>query len=228
MDDALLLARAGCPTGTVAAAHYQENGRGRVPGRTWISPPGESLLATVVLRIPELGYALEELPLRAGVAVALGIEDAAGIGVEIRWPNDVVAPAAVPLAGKKIAGLLCEAHGDTALVGFGVNRSQTSFPGEIARTACSLLEISGASVDASSLLSAILVRLKAAAAHDHWRNDFRARLYRRGQFVQVDPIGSGRPLQGIVRDIDDRGRLVLELSDGRQETVTQGELLTAP
>ena len=31
---------------------------GRVPGRSWISSPGESLLATVVLRVPELGFPL--------------------------------------------------------------------------------------------------------------------------------------------------------------------------
>jgi BirA family biotin operon repressor/biotin-[acetyl-CoA-carboxylase] ligase len=228
MDDALLLARAGCPTGTVAAADSQEKGRGRIAGRNWISAPGESLLATVVLRIPELGYALEELPLRAGLAVALGIEDAAGIPVEIKWPNDVVAPPALPSAGRKLAGLRCEAHGDAALVGFGVNCFQRSFPDEIARTACSLFQLSGRVLAVSSLLSAILVRLKDAAAAAGWRDELRARLHRRGQIVRVDPIGAGRTLQGIVRDIDDRGRLVLELSDGRRETVTQGELPTAP
>ena len=228
MDDARELVRAGCPTGTVAVADYQEKGRGRVPGRTWISPPRESLLATVVLRIPDLGYALEELPLRAGVAVALGIEDSAGIAVEIKWPNDVVAARGMPAAGRKLAGLLCEAHGDAALVGFGVNCAQASFPDEIALTACSLSQVCGRIPPPSSLLSAILVRLKAAGSHSGWQEDARARLHRRGQAVRVDLVGSGRTLQGILRDIDERGRLVLELSNGRREHVTQGELLTSP
>jgi BirA family biotin operon repressor/biotin-[acetyl-CoA-carboxylase] ligase len=228
MDDALRLARAGCPTGTVAAADYQEKGRGRVPGRTWMSLPGESLLATVVLRIPELGYALEELPLRAGVAVALGIEDAARIGVQIKWPNDVVAAGSMPTAGKKLAGLLCESHGDAALVGFGVNCSQASFPDEIADAACSLFQVVGKVLPPSSLLSAILFRLKDAAANAGWQDQLRARLYRRGQAVRVSLIGGGRTLQGILEDVDDRGRLVLELSDGRRQAVTQGELLPSP
>jgi BirA family transcriptional regulator, biotin operon repressor / biotin---[acetyl-CoA-carboxylase] ligase len=228
MDDALQLARAGCPTGTVAAADYQEKGRGRVPGRTWLSRPGESLLATVVLRTAELGYALAELPLRAGVAVALGIEDAAGIAVEIKWPNDLVAARGMPAAGRKLAGLLCEAHGDTALVGLGVNCAQTSFPEEITRAACSLFQVSGRMLSASVVLSAVLHRLKAAAANEGWRDDLRARLYRRGQPVRVDLIGPGRTLQGILQDVDDQGRLVLELNDGRREIVTQGELLTSP
>jgi len=228
MDDALQLARAGCPTGTVAAAEYQEKGRGRVPGRTWISPPGESLLATLVLRIPELGFPLEELPARAGVAVALGIEDAAGIPVEIKWPNDVVAAPGMTLSGRKLAGLLCEAHGDAALVGFGVNCAQASFPDEIAPTACSIFQLCGRIVPTPLLLSAILGRLKAAAALEGWQRHLRARLHRRGQAVQLDLLGSGRTVQGVLRDIDDRGRLVLELSDGRREIVTQGELLTSP
>ena len=97
-----------------------------------------------------------------GVAVALGIEDAAGIAVEIRWPNDVVAARGMLAAGRKLAGLLCEAHGDAALVGFGVNCAQASFPDEIALTACSLLQVCGRILPASSVLSAILSRLKAA------------------------------------------------------------------
>ena len=143
MDDARELARAGCPEGTVAVADYQEKGPGEGPGRTWVSAPRESLLATLVLKIPGLGYDLEELPLRAGVAVALGIEDAAGIAVGIKWPNDVVAGAGARQRVESSPGLLCETHGDAALVGFGVNLLQTSFPGEIGRTACSLVQACG-------------------------------------------------------------------------------------
>jgi BirA family transcriptional regulator, biotin operon repressor / biotin---[acetyl-CoA-carboxylase] ligase len=228
MDDARELARTGCPSGTVAAADYQEKGRGRVPGRTWISQPGESLLATVVLRISELGYELEELPLRAGLAVALGIEDEAGVAVEIKWPNDLMAAQGLPSAGKKLAGILCQADGQAALVGFGVNRAQASFPDEIARTACSLLQLCGRIVPAASLLSAILGRLRSIAVHHAWQEAVRERLHRRGQTVTLNPIGSGPTIQGILLDIDDHGRLVLDLSDGRRQTVAYGELATSP
>ena len=228
MDDARRLAGAGCPTGTVAVSDYQEKGRGRVPGRTWISAPKESLLATVVLRIPELGYDLEELPLRAGVAVALGIEDAAGIAVHIKWPNDAVAVPGGAAAGRKLAGILCETHGDAELVGFGVNRAQASFPDEIARTACSLLQVSGRILSAGTLLAAILHRLRSSAPGTAWQEELRARLHRRGEQVRVDLIGSGQALQGRLLDIDQRGRLVLGLSDGSRRTVAQGELLTSP
>ncbi len=232
MDDALEMARAGCPTGTVAAAGHQEKGRGRVQGRTWISAPEESLLATVVLRVPEMGFPLEELPLRAGVAAALGLEDAAGIGVQIKWPNDVMAPDGDLNANRKIAGLLCEAHGDAAhgdaaLVGLGVNCSQSSFPDEIAGTACSLLQCCGRTILPPVVLSAFLSRLMEVCGSRGWQAQMRVRLHNRGRHVRVDLLGSGRIVEGVLRDIDEQGRLVLELSDGRLSTLSHGELVTA-
>jgi BirA family biotin operon repressor/biotin-[acetyl-CoA-carboxylase] ligase len=228
MDDALQLARAGCPSGTVAAAQYQEKGRGRLPGRSWLSAPGESLLATVILRVSDLGYSLAELPLRAGLAMAAGIEDAAGIPVEIKWPNDIVSGRGAPAAGRKLAGLLCEAHGDAALVGFGVNIAQVSFPRQIALTACSLFQVCGRAVSTGVLLSAILQRLKSAPADGEWQERLSERLHRRGESVRVSLLGTGRILEGILRGLDEKGRLVLEVSGGRMETVAQGELLTFP
>ena len=56
VDDALALGLSGCASGSVVVAEFQEKGRGRVPGRTWLSPIGESLLATVVLRVGELAF----------------------------------------------------------------------------------------------------------------------------------------------------------------------------
>jgi BirA family biotin operon repressor/biotin-[acetyl-CoA-carboxylase] ligase len=229
MDDAQELARSGCPTGTVAAAGYQDRGRGRVPGRTWWSPPWASLLATVVLRVPEMGFPLAELPLRAGAAAALGIEDAADIRVQIKWPNDVMAIAAGAVLPRKIAGLLCEAHGEAALVGIGVNCAQESFPEEIASTACSLLQSCGRPLPPSRVLAAILTRLKSlTGGSDAWRGVVRERLYLRGQPVRVDLLGSGEVVEGVLRDIDERGWLVLELRDGRLRAVGQGELLSSP
>jgi BirA family biotin operon repressor/biotin-[acetyl-CoA-carboxylase] ligase len=228
MDDALELARAGCPTGTVAAADYQEKGRGRVPGRTWTSSPRESLLATVVLRASELGFPLEELPLRLGVAAALGIEDAAGIGVQIKWPNDVMSMHSAPVPDRKLAGLLCEAHGNALLVGIGVNCLQASFPGDIAAKACSLHQLCGRIIPPSAVLFSVLKRFKELAGLAGWQEQLRKRLHGRGHRVRVDRLGSGRIVEGVLRDIDEQGRLLLELSDGRLETLAQGELLTIP
>jgi BirA family transcriptional regulator, biotin operon repressor / biotin---[acetyl-CoA-carboxylase] ligase len=227
MSDALALARDGCPTGTVAAALFQEGGRGRVPGRTWQAPAGSSLLATVVLHVSELGFPLDELSLRAGTAAALGIEDAAGIRVQIKWPNDLMwAPAEG--GARKVAGLLCEAHGDAALVGIGVNVAQQSFPEELAATAGSLLQACGRTLEPAAVLSAILARLKSAASLAGWREVLRSRLYRRGEIVRVDILGTGAVVEGLLVDVDDRGRLIIEGADGRRQALPQAELMSSP
>jgi len=220
MDDARELARAGCPSGTVVVAGFQEKGRGRVPGRVWCSAPGESLLATVVVNLLETTFPLQQLPLRAGVAAALAVEESAGIAPRIKWPNDLV------FDGRKFAGVLCEAHGDTGLIGLGVNLTQTAFPPELADSACSLLQASGRVVDRLALLASLLARLKDALADSAWREKLQARLYARGRQVSVDLLGSGRRASGILSDVDEQGRLVLMLANGGLQPIEQGELRT--
>jgi BirA family transcriptional regulator, biotin operon repressor / biotin---[acetyl-CoA-carboxylase] ligase len=222
MDDALALAGEGCPTGSVVVAGYQDKGRGRVPGRSWVSPPGESLLATVVVRSADMGFALAEFPLRAGVAAALAVQDVAGLRADIRWPNDLL------VGGKKLAGLLCEAHGDVVLAGFGINSAQTVFPPDIAGEACSIAQATGTAASVFALLEAVLRRLREILTDDGWRRKLNDRLYARGARVTVDLLGSGRTVEGIVREVDETGCLVLLQPDGRLLHVAQGELRKAP
>ncbi len=221
MDDAYALAQAGAPDGSAVAAEYQERGRGRVPGRTWLSPPGESLLVTVLVRVAALGYALGELPLRAGVAAARAVEAASGLRVQIKWPNDIVA------SGRKLAGLLCEARGGIALVGIGVNCLQERFPDGLAMPAISLRQASGLAVAPRALLPHVLDALAAVAADAAWRSDLNERLYARGKDVTVDLIGAGRSVSGVVQEVDGAGRLLLSLAGGETLAVEQGEIRPA-
>ncbi len=218
MEDARELARAGCPSGTAVVAGFQEKGRGRVPGRVWSSAPGESLLATVVVNLADAAFPLQQLPLRAGVAAALAVEESAGIAPRIKWPNDLMCD------GKKLAGLLCEAYGDAGLVGIGMNLMQTDFPPELAGSACSLLQASGRVVTPLALLAILLARLKDVLADAAWREKLKARLYARGRQVSVDLLGSARQASGILSDVDEQGRLVLLLANGSLQRIEQGEL----
>ena len=172
MDDALALARAGSPAGTTVVAGLQERGRGRAPGRLWVSGAWESLLATVILRRVDAPPP-SEMPLRAGLAASLAIEEAAGITVAIKRPNDIL------WEGRKLAGVLCESRGDILLVGIGVNCRQLAFPPEIAQSACSLRQACGRDISPLALLPLVLARLKASLEDGLWRGKVDERLVTR-------------------------------------------------
>jgi BirA family transcriptional regulator, biotin operon repressor / biotin---[acetyl-CoA-carboxylase] ligase len=85
--DAMALARNGGPEGIVVVADHQTGGRGR-QGRTWVAPPGASLLVTVVLRPPARVVGLAAMAV--AVAMAEGVEEVTGWAPGLKWPNDLV------------------------------------------------------------------------------------------------------------------------------------------
>jgi BirA family biotin operon repressor/biotin-[acetyl-CoA-carboxylase] ligase len=218
MDDCLALGLRGEPSGTTVVAGFQERGRGRAPGRNWLSPPWESLLMTVLLRAAELDFPVSQLPLRVGLAVSRAVGEATGSEPGIRWPNDAM------LAGRKVAGILCEAHGGLLVAGIGVNCLQRSFPPEIAATAGSLLQATGCEVQPLELCPVVLVLLREALGDDGWRAGIERRLAGRGSRVRVDPIGSGAAVEGTVLGVDADGALLLRDDAGAIRRVAQGEI----
>ena len=86
------LAAGGAPHGTLVTTAEQTAGRGR-QGRSWVTPRGAAVLASLVLRRPD-----PLLSLRGGLAVA----DVAGPAARVKWPNDVLVDA------RKLAGVLAE------------------------------------------------------------------------------------------------------------------------
>lgn len=187
---------AGAPAGTVAIADEQSAGRGQ-HGRSWEAPSGLSLLMSVLLR-PRSGEALGAAPIRAGLALARALEQTTGLDVQIKWPNDVL------LAGRKIAGVLCEATtisaGAAVVVGVGVNIGQgaADFSAGVAPIATSLRMAGRADVRRGALAGAILFALIADSERagdpldTHELRAFAARDVLRGHPVTIDdrPAGS--------------------------------------
>jgi BirA family biotin operon repressor/biotin-[acetyl-CoA-carboxylase] ligase len=163
-------AEGGAPEGMVLVADYQTAGRGRFD-RRWESPPGKSLLFSVLLRPSgeELPPARRHLAVAAvSLALVEAARDVAKVAVELKWPNDLIvaegtpgnAPAGNAPAGnattgnatagnatageRKVAGVLAEATSDGAIVvGAGVNVAWA--PGPLERSgAPGPLERSGA------------------------------------------------------------------------------------
>jgi BirA family biotin operon repressor/biotin-[acetyl-CoA-carboxylase] ligase len=158
-DEAARLAEAGAREGTTVVAGAQTAGRGRM-GRTWFSPAGAGLYASVVIRDPR---AAPLLTLAAGVALAEGIRAAVGLPVEIKWPNDLVIDSGLGRR-RKVAGILTEGSSSTdgiqyVIVGFGINLLPAAFPPDVGHRATSLAGELGRDVDAPHLLAECLAAL---------------------------------------------------------------------
>lgn len=103
-SDAMALAREGEAEGIVVVADHQSAGRGR-QARTWLAPPGGSLLVSVLLRPPS--RAAGSVTMAAAVAMAEAVEEVAGVVAGLKWPNDLVVATAD--GDRKLAGILAEA-----------------------------------------------------------------------------------------------------------------------
>src|SRR5262245_35424713 len=103
--DLLELARDGAPEGIVLAADHQTAGRGR-QSRSWVAPPGSSLLVSVLLR-PDSSE-VNRCTMALAVAAAEAVEAVAGFAPRLKWPNARVWPGDGTGLDRTLAGLLAE------------------------------------------------------------------------------------------------------------------------
>jgi BirA family transcriptional regulator, biotin operon repressor / biotin---[acetyl-CoA-carboxylase] ligase len=226
-DVVATLAESGEREGVVVAAEVQNAGRGRF-GRTWASPSGAGIYASVLLR-PQPAV-LRLVTIAAGVALVDGIRAATGLDMQLKWPNDVVTDGSA--AGLKVAGILAEGGaGADALpwvvLGFGINVRTAALPRDVASRATSLEQEVGRPVDRGLVLAACLAALAdrygqlqrgdAAAVVRDWRSRASGTL---GRAVEWN---DGIDREGIARDIDEHGALIIDIG-GSAVTIISGEL----
>jgi len=226
--DAAALADAGAPEGVVVLADRQTAGRGRV-GRSWSSPAGAGIYASVLLRPDAMVARL--LSIAAGVSIAEGIEQVTGLGPTLKWPNDVYLAGGEAHPSRKVAGILAEggvSSGQTwVVIGFGINVLPAALPVNLTR-ATSLEAELGRTVDRGELLTECLVRLStryqnlrdghARSVVDAWRARAASTFGRR-----VEWDDGGMAAAGVVAGIDDAGGLVVKTAAGVTRIVS-GEL----
>ncbi len=216
MDEARKLAAEGCPHGTVAAADFQESGRGRVRGRLWDAEEGAALLCTTILRFGSISRMPAALTLRAGLAAAEAIEATGGFShgrIQVKWPNDVLAliPGTLPSLGRKLCGILCESDGEAVYVGTGFNIAQSRFPSDIAGKATSMLIETGDAPRREAVLAAFLERLRSIIADERWKERLEARLFRKDERVvfETGAADSGKLVEGTLAGIGAGGELLI-------------------
>ena len=217
------------PSGTIVLAEEQTAGRGRGT-RTWHSPAHQSLIFSLILRPTFNADELHRITMMAGVAVAETLvhylpPDSQN-QVSLKWPNDVL------IDGRKVCGILAEAVWfgndlDAVVLGIGVNVDIDFTHTELAGLATSVNHHMPHRVERSALLKTLLTRL------DYWEFNVDGRLlvdtWREwlgtlGQTICFETIHAG-VIEGVAKDVDATGALILEDATGKKHRVLVGDVL---
>jgi BirA family biotin operon repressor/biotin-[acetyl-CoA-carboxylase] ligase len=234
-DVAKDLATQGASEGTVVVADEQVAGRGRMR-RGWAAPPGTCLLCSILFRPTLSPTRANRLTMLCSLAAADAVEEAAGLKVALKWPNDLIVESQVPVtrapSWKKLAGVLTEtgiAEGQLAfaVVGIGINANvQPEVLPTLDPNATSILAETGREVDRAALLAVLLVGIEARYgrlnAGESPHHEWSARLATLGQSVEV--ITSDGLLVGAAESVDQDGALLLRTPDGERHRFLAGDV----
>lgn len=234
------------PAPAALVAEHQAAGRGRA-GRSWQTPSRAALTASVLLRPRLAPDRLGWLPLLAGLAVVHAVDAAGVTGAALKWPNDVLLPAADDAPGlgpwRKVSGVLAEVvpgvpglPGPAVVVGVGLNVDQSA--AELPVPTATSLVLEGARADRGelhrrSLLSSLVRELTAAVARLEdaggdavsagLAGEYGARSATLGTTVRAELAGGLDVIEGEALRVDPDGGLVLATPSG-ERSVTAGDV----
>ena len=216
-NDRALAWLANAPDGALVSADQQTAGRGRL-GRSWSSPAGRDLYASVILRpgVPAAGFGALALAVGVGLREGLlGVFGGALGELALKWPNDLL------LGGRKLAGILCESRWRgrevEVVVGFGINvhRQLDEFDPELRGSATSLAIVLGPELrrGRAIVLAGVLAGLERelerffAAGFAGVRARYEPHCVVLGRAVEVEQPGGGRRVVAIAEGLDEDGAL---------------------
>jgi BirA family biotin operon repressor/biotin-[acetyl-CoA-carboxylase] ligase len=211
-------------------ARGQRAGRGRL-GRKWHSTQAGNLYLSLAFRPFIPPDRLKPFTLWMGLALCAHIQQAHGLKLGLKWPNDLQSAD-----GRKVAGMLTEARLDADSVrelvfGLGLNLTGTpkDFPAEIRTTAGSLEYALGRPLDVNAAAADVIAALFRAweqFEEGTWSRSFNklwlAHDVLAGKSVRVTL--RGEPVAGVVDGIDAEGSLILRTGGGRRTMVSSGEV----
>ncbi|HEX5360201.1 MAG TPA: biotin--[acetyl-CoA-carboxylase] ligase [Fluviicoccus sp.] len=215
----------------VSLAEYQESGRGR-RGRSWQSPPGAGLVASIGWRTVVGVSALQGLSLAVGVVILEAMESMGFTGLALKWPNDIVSEKG------KVGGILIELSGEIdgpsqVVIGVGLNLydrikladypvdALMQMPEDATRSTVSRHRIT------LEVLNAVmsLIERFPALGFGEWRDRWIQRDFYRDREVVL--LGYQEPVFGIARGVDATGGLLVE-NDKGLVVYSGGELSMRP
>lgn len=232
-DVAKQLALQGAPEGLLVVADRQSSGRGR-KGRSWESPPGSGVWASILLRPSVSPAFLHLLNFAAGLSVKEAITALTGIeGVQLKWPNDVL------IGGRKVCGILAEGSVETdrilyCVLGIGINVSSEGLSEGLSDKATSL------SAEAKKrgtnppgrlhLLVEVIRRLHRRIAQNFsdelgrksLLEEYKSSCDTIGRKILFEEEGSWR--EGVAVDVDEFGHLVVGLKGSTTRRIASSDV----
>lgn len=234
-------AEEGASSGTLFITECQTGGRGR-RGRSWVSPQGNGIWMTLLLRPDIRPDAASMLTIVAAMAVAgavsgvigknSGYAGAAGLEEQkkclIKWPNDIV------LGEKKICGILTEMSAEPEMinyvaVGIGINVNTENFDEAIRDTASSIFVQTGVRVKRSEIVA--LFAREFTRYYESFistgdlslvMDDYNKMLINAGRTVRIENGGNVYTAKAV--GIDRCGRLEVKDENGAESKVIAGEV----
>lgn len=207
------------PEGTLFAAKQQTSGRGQT-GKSWWSEAGKNLTFSIALYpgflTPMQSFALNQwaaLGLLHYLQTLSGFPDGT---LAIKWPNDLL------VGGRKIAGILIEtamqqgriAH---AIAGIGLNVNQDRFPDDLPGATSVRLQ-TGRPYELDAFLEGVCVSLDEVYEKLRMQGvgalqaDYEAYMFGRGAWRPY--VIRGVRKEGLIRGVDEAGRLLMSFRDG--------------
>ena len=202
--------------GDIVWAEVQSAGRGQ-RGHTWQSREGENLTFSVVLE-PTFLHITQQFSLLEVVALSLvdtlAIE---GIEASIKWTNDIY------VGDRKLVGILIEhasvtTHLHRTIVGIGINVNQREFDASLPNPT-SMALVTERQFERERVLESFVQMLQrnytllreggGKALHERYLS----KLYRRNT-PHTYALADGTRFEGTIRDVRERGELVVEHEDG--------------
>ena len=218
----------------VAVTDNQTAGRGR-HGRTWQSPPGSGLALSVAFTFAESPENLPALTLAIGLGAIQALEDLHIAGVQLKWPNDLIA------GDGKLGGILTEAltrDGDAVTIVTGIGLNVDLGPGldlsaksGWVQRAVDLTSHAGQlpanEIIVGALTNALFETLTGYGSRGlaPVLRDWQARDWLFGREITVDT--AGQQLSGVGAGIADDGALLVETAGQGTVRITSGTVTRA-
>lgn len=212
------MAKDGCRKKTALIANCQTQGRGRL-GRSFYSPPDRGLYISLLIPCDTGAEYPIAITAAAAVAVSRAIKAVTGTETKIKWVNDLY------VGDKKVCGILAEAVTSPStgvlgavVLGIGINCTNDSFPEELQGAAA--LAAGGEDFPRMRLAEAIINEVERVLGGEDFIVEYRSRSMVLHKRIKI--LNSGKA--AYVKDIDNRGALVVEYDNGETELLNTGEI----